>query len=116
MKADLHLHSRFSDRSPEWFFRRAGLPDSYSEPRELAMQLKARGMDFVTLTDHDSIDGCLQIGGLPGAFVSEQVTTHFPEERVAIHVLVWGITEQQHRDLQAARGSIFDLQKYLAAQ
>ena len=61
MKADLHLHSRHSARAPEWLFRRVGLPDSYSEPHALYDTLRARGMDFVTLTDHNRIEGCLEI-------------------------------------------------------
>ncbi len=58
-KCDLHIHSRFSARSEEWLFRRFDFPDSYSDPRELHRKLLERGMDFVTITDHDTIDGCL---------------------------------------------------------
>ncbi len=114
-RADLHLHSRHSDRAPEWLFRRAGLPDSYSDPRGIYDAVKARGMDFVTITDHDRIDGCLEIADLPGAFLSVQLTALFPEERTAVHLLVWGVSEAQHGDLQALRGNIVDVQKYLAA-
>ena len=60
-RCDLHIHSRCSARSEEWLFRRFDFPDSYSEPHELYRDLKTRGMDFVTITDHDTIDGCLQI-------------------------------------------------------
>ncbi len=116
MKADLHLHSKFSDRAAEWLFRRAGLPDSYSEPRALYDQLRERGMDFVTLTDHNRIEGCLEIADRPGVFISEQVSTRFPDDRCEVHLLVWGISEAQHREIQSARENIFDLQKYLAAQ
>ena len=116
LKADLHLHSRFSERAPEWLFRRAGLPDSYTEPRALYEGLRARGMDWVTITDHNRIDGCLEIAARPGVFLSEQVSTRFPDDRCEVQVLVWGITEAQHRDLQTARESIFELQKYLAAE
>ena len=116
LKADLHLHSRHSERAPEWLFRRAGLPDSYSEPGALYEKLRARGMDLVTITDHNCIDGCLEIASRPGVFLSEQVSTRFPDDRCEVHVLVWGITEAQHRELQTVRESIFDLQKYLAAQ
>ena len=116
MKADLHLHSRHSSRAPEWLFRRVGLPDSYSDPVALYEKLLAQGMDFVTLTDHNRIEGCLEIADRPGVFCSEQVSTRFPDDRCAVQVLVWGINEAQHRDLQAARDNIFDLQRYLAAE
>lgn len=116
MKADLHLHSRFSDRAPEWLFRRAGLSDSYSDPATLYEQLRAKGMDFVTITDHDRIDGCLAIAHLPGVFLSEEITAAFPEDRCPVHILVWGLSEEQHTEIQRLRENIYDLQRYLAAE
>src|SRR3954452_12036437 len=70
-------------------------------------------MDYVTITDHDSIDGCLEIAHLPGTFISEQVTTYIPHDTCKLHILVWGISEQQHRDIEGVRENIFDLQRYL---
>src|SRR3989440_5716197 len=115
-KCDLHIHSRASARSEEWLFRRFDFPDSCSEPRELHRQLLEHGMDFVTLTDHDTIDGCLEIADLPRTFISEQVTTYFPQDPCKIHLLVWGISEAQHAEIVAARNNIFDLQQYLQEQ
>src|SRR5438105_1201208 len=112
-KCDLHIHSRFSARSEEWLFRRFDFPDSYSDPRELHRQLLEREMDFVTITDHDTIDGCLEIRDLPNTFISEQVTTYFPQDPCKIHILVWGITEKQHSDIVIIRDNIFALQRYL---
>src|SRR5436305_3694365 len=112
-KCDLHIHSRFSARSEEWLFRRFDFPDSYSDPRELHRQLIERGMGFVTITDHDTIDGCLEIRDLPNTFISEQVTTYFPQDPCKIHLLVWGITEKQHQDIVIVRDNIFSLQRYL---
>src|SRR3954471_22467499 len=108
LKADLHLHSRFSERAPEWLFRRAGLPDSYSKPADLYEQLRAGGHDFVTLTDHNSIDGCLTISERPGGFTSEQSTTHFAEDRSGIHLLVWGLEGRQHRETIGLRENIYE--------
>src|SRR5713101_4640410 len=72
-------------------------------------------MDYVTITDHDSIEGCLQIIDRPRAFISEQVTTYFPNDACKLHVLVWGISETQHREIDAIRDNIFELQRYLQA-
>src|ERR1043166_9510258 len=110
---DLHIHSRFSARSEEWLFRRFDFPDSYSDPRELYRLLRERGMDFVTITDHDTIEGNLQIADLANTFVSEEVTTYFPNEPCKIHLLVWGISEGQHSEITALRENIFELQAYL---
>jgi len=112
-RCDLHIHSRASARSEEWLFRRFDFPDSFSDPRDLHRQLIKKGMDFVTITDHDTIDGCLQIADLPKTFLSEQVTTYFPQDQCKIHLLVWGISEAQHAEIVAVRENIFDLQQYL---
>jgi glycosyltransferase involved in cell wall biosynthesis len=112
-RCDLHIHSRYSARSEEWLFRRFDFPDSYSDPKELHGQLLNRGMDYATITDHDTIEGCLQIAHLPRTFLSEQVTTYFPHDGCKLHILAWGISEQQHRDIESVRDNIFDLQRYL---
>lgn len=112
-RCDLHVHSRCSDRSEEWLFRRFDFPDSYSDPKELYRELRAKGMDYVTVTDHDTIAGCLEIAELENAFLSEQVTTYFPQDPCKIHLLVWGITEAQHAEIARLRENIFDLQAYV---
>ena len=112
-RCDLHVHSRASARSEEWLFRRFDLPDSYSAPLELYSLLREAGMDFVTITDHDTLEGGLQIADKPGAFLSEQVTTFFPQDPCKIHLLVWGLNETQHAEISALRENIFDLQSYL---
>src|SRR6266403_1396960 len=112
-KCDLHIHSRYSARSEEWLFRRFDFPDSYSDPKELHRQLLEAGMDYVTITDHDTIEGCLQIVDLPQVFISEQITTYFPQDPCKLHILVWGISEQQHREIEGVRDNIFELQRYL---
>jgi predicted metal-dependent phosphoesterase TrpH len=114
-KVDLHLHSRFSDRSAEWLFRRFDFPDSYSAPRSLHRRLKEKGMTFVTFTDHNRIDGCLEIAELPGAFISVEIGAEFPDDHVSVHLLAWNITELQHREIQQLRRNIFELQEYLTA-
>ena len=113
MKADLHVHSKYSDRPTEWFLRRIGAPECFTEPADLYRHCRAQGMDFVTITDHNRIDGALDIAHLPGTFVSCELTTYFPEDDCKIHCLVYGITETQFRDLQTLRPSIYDLQRYL---
>lgn len=112
-RCDLHIHSRFSARSEEWLFRRFDFPDSYTDPRDLYRLLRERGMDFVTITDHDTIDGNLELAELADTFISEEVTTYFPQDPCKIHLLVWGISEAQHTEIAALRENILELQAYL---
>ena len=114
--ADLHVYSRHSDRAADWVLRRLDFPASASEPRLLYQQLRTAGMEFVTLTDHHSIEGCLEIADLPGVFISEEVTTYFPDDGCKIYILVYGITEAQHRAIHAIRENIHDLRAYLDSE
>lgn len=115
-RADLHIHSRHSDRAADWVLRRLDFPASASDPFELHSKLRAAGMRFVTLTDQNTINGCLEIAHLPDVIIGEEVSTVFPEDECRVHLLVWGITESQHREIQQARESIYDLQKYLFSE
>ncbi|HEY1582411.1 MAG TPA: glycosyltransferase [Chthoniobacterales bacterium] len=115
-RCDLHLHSKFSDRSEDWLFRRFDFPDSYTDPEEIYARAKQAGMDFVTITDHDTIEGCRAILHHGDAFFSEQVTTFFPQDPCKISLLVWGISEAQHAEIARLRDNVFDLQTFLQTE
>ena len=112
-KVDLHVHSKHSTRPSEWILQKIGCAESYTEPLELYRIARARGMDLVTVTDHNTLAGSLDIAHLPGAFVSEEITTYFPEDRVKLHVLAWDVTEAQHEDITRVRQNVYDLVAYL---
>jgi predicted metal-dependent phosphoesterase TrpH len=79
------------------YFRRANTRDCYNAPEDVYRIAKERGMSYVTLTDHDSIDGALYLlnkhPDLKDFFIGEEVETYFPETGQRIHVGVWGLTE-----------------------
>lgn len=112
-RCDLHVHSRHSDRPSEWYLERIGAAESFTDPADLWRVARARGMDFVTVTDHDTIGGALEIAHLPGTFVSCEVTASFPEDGAQVHVLVWGITEADHREIQELRRDLRALVAWL---
>ncbi|MDF7808181.1 glycosyltransferase [Pontiellaceae bacterium B12219] len=112
-KADLHVHSKYSNRPSEWFLRRIGAPESFMEPLDIYNACKVAGMDYVTISDHNSIGGACEIAHLPGTFISSELTTYFPENGCKIHCLVSGITEKQFHEMQSLRENIYDLQQYM---
>jgi glycosyltransferase involved in cell wall biosynthesis len=73
-------------------------------------------MSFVTVTDHNTLAGSLEIAHLSDAFVSEEITTYFPEDGCKLHVLAYDITEGQHEDITRLRQSVFDLVPYLVRE
>lgn len=115
-RADLHVHSKYSDRPSEWILRRVGAPECYTPPKAVYETARRRGMQFVTISDHNCIDGALEIAHLPGAFVSNEVTAYFPADGCKVHVLCWDITEAQFADIQRLRENIVDLRDYFVSQ
>ena len=84
-RADMHCHSTASEAAKLGIQRSVGLPECATPPEEVYELAKRRGMDFVTITDHDTIDGCLEIADRGDAFVSEELTTWFAGEPQAVH-------------------------------
>jgi len=116
-RADLHCHSRFSVFK---YFRRANTRDCYNNPEDVYRIAKERGMSYVTLTDHDSIDGALYLlnkfPDMTDFFIGEEVETYFPETGQRIHVGVWGLNEAQHREIQRLRPNIREMVPYMKSQ
>jgi hypothetical protein len=113
MKIDLHVHSKYSRRPSQWVLQKLGCHECYTEPSRLYDIALKRGMEWVTITDHNTIAGCLDIAHLPQTFISEEITAYFPEDHCKVHILAYCITEAQHRDIQKYRENIYELVDYL---
>jgi glycosyltransferase involved in cell wall biosynthesis/predicted metal-dependent phosphoesterase TrpH len=109
----MHCHSTASQLSRLGVQRSLGLPECATPPEEVYELAKRRGMDFVTITDHDTIDGCLELADRPDCFVSEELTARFAGEPQAVHVLCYGITHGDHEWLQAHAGDLEACAAYL---
>jgi glycosyltransferase involved in cell wall biosynthesis/predicted metal-dependent phosphoesterase TrpH len=113
-RADLHCHSTASATSRLGVQRAVGLPECATPPEEVYALAKRRGMDFVTITDHDTIAGVGAIADRPDVFVSEELTARFRgEPRAAVHVLCWGIDAGDHEWLQAHADDVGRCAAYL---
>jgi glycosyltransferase involved in cell wall biosynthesis/predicted metal-dependent phosphoesterase TrpH len=112
-RVDMHCHSTASQESRLGVQRAVGLPECATPPQEVYELAKRRGMDFVTITDHDTIAGVLEIADRSDVFVSEELTAHFRGERQAVHVLCYGISPEDHEWLQANRGDVEICAAYL---
>ncbi|HEX6782229.1 MAG TPA: glycosyltransferase [Solirubrobacterales bacterium] len=115
-RVDMHCHSTASHFSKLGVQRSLGLPECATPPQEVYELAKRRGMDFVTITDHDTIDGCLELADRRDCFVSEELTARFAGEPQAVHVLCYGITPGDHEWLQAHSGDVEACAAYLHQQ
>jgi predicted metal-dependent phosphoesterase TrpH len=111
MKCDLHVHSYYSGMCPS-FFLRLVCRESYSDPEELYGVLRRRGMNLVTLTDHDSVEGASMLRNRPDFFLSEEVTCRMPSG-TEVHIGVYDLTERQHEEIQRRRNDFISLLIYL---
>ena len=118
IKADLHVHSRFSAHPSEWFLQRLGTRESYTSVETIYRTALERGMRFVTITDHNQIEGSLELQKKypHKAFTGVESTAYFPEDGCKIHVLVYGLSEPQFNEIEQRRTSIYDLRDYLREQ
>ena len=106
-RVDMHCHSTASQISKLGVQRAAGLPECATPPEEVYALAKRRGMDFVTITDHDTIDGVMQLADRPDVFLSEELTASFRgEPSMEVHLLCYGITPEDHDWLQANSGDV----------
>ena len=112
-RADMHVHSTASELSKLGIQRSLRLPECATPPEEVYELAKRRGMEFVTITDHDTIAGALTLDHLPDTFVSEELTVWFKGEPQAVHVLCYGITPDDHDWLQAHNDDVEACAAYL---
>ena len=92
----------------------------YTKIGNLYKKAKKRGMDFVTFTDHNTIDGCLylleKMPHIDDFFISEEVTSKDPESNLNLHINVYNLTKLQHKKIAKIRENLPKLIKYLKEQ
>ena len=112
IRADLHVHSRHSAKPANWLAKQFNIPESFTDPLHIYRSAIERGMTHVTITDHNTIAGCLEIAHLPHTFLSCELTARFPEDQCKVHVLAHHITERQFEEMVAIRRNIYELVDY----
>jgi len=105
VRMDMHAHSWASNGPAIAALGLIDCPECCSPPEKVYEQARSRGMDLVTITDHDVISGALELveRGFEGVVIGEEVTVRFPEDGRSIHCLVWGLSPAEHEQLGALR-------------
>jgi len=118
-KMDMHVHTRFSTEGPDYGVVKV-MVNMAGDPADLYQKAKNLGMDFVTFTDHNTIDGCLylleKMPHIDDFIISEEITTHDPEYKFVIHINAYDITRLQHRRIMNVKKSFPKLIHYLKGQ
>jgi glycosyltransferase involved in cell wall biosynthesis len=118
VKVDLHVHSEFSDRPYSWFLRSAKAAECYTAVERVYEIATQRGMDLVTISDHDTIDGARELCSRypDNTFVSVEVSARFPEDGCVVHTIAVDIDEAQHAEMQRLRRNVYELVEYMDQQ
>ena len=114
MKCDLHVHTIHSGMCTVPLLDRI-CRESYTDPHALYEALKRRGMDLVTVTDHDSIDAVEPLRPRRDFFLSEEVSCR-TRNGTRLHMGVYDIEERHHAELQRRRDDLPSLLAYLEEQ
>jgi len=89
--------------------------ESYTDPEELYAMLKRRGMDLVTVTDHDSIAAAEHLRRYPDFFTSVEVTCTLPAG-TELHAGVYDISEKQFVEIDRRRRDFASFFAYVREQ
>lgn len=114
---DLHCHDANSDLTDLRLGRMLRLPETWTPTDEVVATLRHRGMEAVTLTNHNNARSCWDllergIDVLPGA----ELTCRVPDYGVWIHVLTYGFTPAEEEILVGLRTDLYRFLDYAAAQ
>ena len=117
VRVDLHLHSHASGAATNVWVKglgnEVGVRESYTPPAQAYLMAKGAGMDFVTLTDHETVDGAISLLHHPDFLTGEEISARFPEDESYVDVLVYGLDAGIHLEAQARRNDVYELVAYL---
>jgi predicted metal-dependent phosphoesterase TrpH len=115
VKLDSHVHTTHSGKATVFPFNHF-MRESYNTPASVYATARKRGMDLVTITDHDEISGALALADRPDVIVGCEVTAEWPDIDLCVHLNVLDITAPQHDDIQRLRSDVRQLMPYLYRQ
>ncbi len=118
-KMDMHVHTRFSTEELDLGVMKI-IVNMAGDPVSMYKKAKALGMDFVTFTDHNTIDGGLylkeRMPHVDDFVISEEITTFDPKYKFVMHINAYNITKLQHRRIIKIREDFTKLISYLKEQ
>lgn len=114
-RVDIHHHCYYSrptaaDTKIMSYF---AINESYDSPFDVYKAAKARGMNAVTITDHNVIKGGLKLKQkYDDVFISEEICAFFPEDNFRMHILALDIDERIHEEITRLRKNVYELVSY----
>ena len=110
---DLHVHDHNSDVPDDVIGRLLNISETYLATDGLMDTLKKNGCDTFTVTNHNNARSCyeMQERGMD-VLTGAEFSCFVPDFKVNIHVLAYGFTPSQEKELNRLRKDIYKFQKY----
>ncbi|MCC6477324.1 glycosyltransferase [bacterium] len=116
MRADLHIHTKHSNRPTNFFLKKLGVPESHTDPKAAYELARRRGMDFVAITDSDTLQGYHELAHLPNVIPACETTCYFPEDGCPVRLIVYGLGDLQLAKMLSLRAQLYDVREYLLSE
>jgi glycosyltransferase involved in cell wall biosynthesis len=116
LKIDLHCHDRNSDEPDQLLGRILNVPETWISTKRVVEELKKNGCEAITLTNHNNARSCyaLQEAGVD-VLVAAEFGCWVPDFNIGIHVLAYGFTPEQEKQLDRLRRNVYSFQEYACA-
>ena len=113
IKIDLHCHDHNSDVPDELLGRILKVPETWLKTKRLIKTLEGHGVDAITITNHNNARSCYDVieKGMD-ILVGAEFTCTVPDFEISIHVLTYGFTEEQEKDLNKLRRNLYNFLQY----
>lgn len=117
-RMDCHVHSKYSKHAAitSGLIKIIGAKESYNELEDIYQTAKNRGMDYVTITDHDEIEGALILHDKhpDDVIVGEEFEVKASNDGHLVHLVALGIDEKIHEDVTDLKSiSLSETTRYL---
>ncbi len=110
---DLHCHDHNSNTPDEVLGRILKVPETWLSSDGLLDVLKSHGCDTFTVTNHNNARSCYELRDRGfDIVVGAEFSCMVPEYNTGIHVLAYGFTPKQEKELYKLRPDIYRFQEY----
>ena len=116
LKIDLHCHDCNSDEPDELIGRILNVPETWIPTKRLVEELEKNGCEALTVTNHNNARSCyvLQEKGVD-VLTAAEFSCRVPDFNIGIHVLAYGFSPKQEKQLNKFRKNVYSFQEYACA-
>lgn len=110
---DMHCHDYNSDVPDELLGRILNVPETWLPTKDLLETLTHHGCNTYTITNHNNARSCFEQKALgEDVLAAAEFSCMVPDFQIGIHVLTYGFTQEQEKDLNKLRSNLYSFLDY----